>query len=83
MWLIKSIGLGLLTIVAALFVLVVAMIITLMVISSRYPANEGIGWDPVSLVHQQPLVPVAFVAIILLLFATGFLKGYRRYHGQH
>jgi len=81
MWVIKSIGLGLLAVLAALSLSVVALILTVIVLSARYSAQgDGIGWDPVSLVRQQPLVPILVSVVLSLLFALGFGYGYRRFY---
>jgi len=83
MWVIKSIGLGLLTVIAALFVLLIAILVTLLVLSRRYAEEgAGIGWDPVSLVRQQPMVVTVLIAVLCLLFASGFTIGYRLYHAH-
>jgi H+/Cl- antiporter ClcA len=75
MWIIKSIGLGLLAVIAALFTCIVFIVIALMIIASHSGSAGGVGWDPVSLSRQQPLVWV----MICLVFAAGFAAGYRRF----
>jgi hypothetical protein len=75
MWIVKSIGLGLLAVIAALFIFVVFVIVALMILASRMAGEGGIGWDSVSLVCQQPLISV----VIFLIFAVGFGIGYRHF----
>ena len=83
MWVIKSIGLGLLTVLAALFALIACILIALFALAARQSEGEGVGWDVVSLTRQHPLVPVVFVALVCLLFVTGFGYGYRRYYPRY
>jgi hypothetical protein len=81
MWLIKSIGLGLLAVLAALVVCVISAVIAVFILSAR-EGSGGIGWDPVSLIRQQPWVAVAMVVLLCLLFALGVGAGYRRYFAR-
>jgi hypothetical protein len=74
MWIVKSFLLGLLSVIAGTIILVIFVGAFL----SRMAHGQPVGWDPVSLVHQQPLVWVS----IALLFGAGFYVGYRR-HQRH
>jgi uncharacterized membrane protein YphA (DoxX/SURF4 family) len=72
MWIVKSIALGLLAVLAALVAFVIGIGWW---VSRSAPPGESIGWDPVSMFHQQPLIWVA----LCLIFALGFGYGYRRH----
>jgi hypothetical protein len=69
---------GLLAVLVACISLPVLAVVGLIVYSMIHPPQEGegaVGWDPVSLVHQQPL-PI--LALIVLVFAAGFFWEFRR-----
>jgi H+/Cl- antiporter ClcA len=72
MWVIKSIGLGLVAVLAALVAFVIGMSWW---VGRSAPPGESIGWDPVSFVYQQPLVWV----VIFLIFAVALAAGYRHF----
>jgi hypothetical protein len=82
MWLIKSIGLGLLAVLAALVVCVISAVIAVFILSARDGSGGGIGWAPVSLIRQQPWLAVAMVVLLCLLFALGVGAGHRRYFAR-
>jgi hypothetical protein len=73
---VKSVLAGLLALIVApicvLVILVVAMVIYALVHST---SGEGsIGWDPISLVHTNPML----WSIPVLIFLMGFIWEYRR-----
>jgi len=75
---IKSLLAGLLAVLIACISLPVLVVIGLFVYSMIHQSQEGegaVGWDPISLVHQQPLPVVAFT---ILVFASGFFWKFRR-----
>ncbi len=74
---VKSALAGLLAIVIALALLPVIAICGLMLYAWTHPQPEGssVGWDPISLTKQSPLLPLAF---ILIVFASGFIWEFRR-----
>ena len=71
----KSVMAGLLAVVAASIALPIVGIILYDVL---HPPAEGtsVGWDPISLWIQRP--PLPMVAIIVLVFASGFFWEFRR-----
>ena len=74
---VKSVLAGLLAAVAVTIVLPILVIIGIVLYSAIHPPPEGmsVGWDPISLVHRPPLPIVAF---IVLVFASGFFREFRR-----
>ena len=62
---------GLLAVLAALVAFVIGMGWW---VSRSAPPGESIGWDPISMFHQQPLISLA----LCLIFVAGFAFGYRR-----
>jgi cbb3-type cytochrome oxidase subunit 3 len=72
MRIIKGIAMGLLAVLAALVAFVIG--VGWWVGRSARP-GESIGWDPVSMFRQQPLISVA----MCLIFVAGFAIGYRRH----
>ena len=71
MWIFKSIAMGLLAVLAALFALVIGMGWW---VSRSAPPGQSVGWDPVSMFRQQPLISLA----LCLIFIAGFAMSYRR-----
>jgi hypothetical protein len=63
----------------AILAMVGALVISFVVISLRISTSQGgeIGWDPVSLWRQQPLIAILGVLLITGIIAWGFLFGYR------
>jgi len=74
---IKSVLVGLLALAVVFIVLPILGVILYSLYSLTHTPPEGgsIGWDPISLVKQSPLVPSALVVFI---FALGFLWEFRR-----
>jgi len=74
----KSVMAGLLAVVAASITLSIVGIIGIILYDVIHPPPEGtsVGWDPISLWIQRP--PLPMVAIIVLLFASGFFWEFRR-----
>jgi hypothetical protein len=74
---VKSALVGLLTLVIALTLLPIIAMFVLMIYAWIHPLSEGhsIGWDPISLVKQSPLLAVAFTVIV---FASGSFWEFRR-----
>jgi hypothetical protein len=78
---VKSIVVGLLALIlvpVCLFVIVVVgMVIYLLVHPT--PGEGSIGWDPISLIHMNPLL----WSVPVFLFFTGFIWEYRRLAKGH
>lgn len=73
---VKSFFVGLLTLRIAFVSFIVLAIVGLVLSGLTRPPSEGsIGWDPISIYKQSPLIPTLLIAII---FASGFLWEYRR-----
>jgi hypothetical protein len=74
---VKSVLVGLLTLVIALVLLPIIAMFALIIYGWIHPLPEGhnIGWDPISLVKQSPLLAVAFTVIV---FASGSFWEFRR-----
>ena len=60
---------GLLTLVIALALLPIVVMFVLMIYGWIHPLPEGqsVGWDPISLVKQSPLLPAVIVVIVFTL----------------
>jgi hypothetical protein len=83
MWVLKSIGTGLLAVLAALVACISGILVYAVVVSAKHPEHAGgVGWDVVSLVHQKPPISIAFFVSVAGMFALGFLLG-RRWFAPH
>jgi len=73
---VKSALVGLLAIVVGSIILPILAIIGIVLSGALHSGPEGasIGWDPISLVKQSPLVLV----FIVVCFAAGFFWEFRR-----
>jgi hypothetical protein len=72
----KSSLVGLLALLLAFASLPVVAFFVLLIYSLTHPSSEGsVGWDPISIYRQSPLLPIALMAIV---FASGFYWEYRR-----
>jgi hypothetical protein len=70
---------GILGLVIALLMSLVGLIFCLIVISvwiSRGSEGE-VGWDPVSLARQRPVIGTALLVIFIGFQIFGFARGYR------
>ena len=73
----KSVLAGLLAVVVGCVSFVILGITGMIVYTFIHPFPEGasVGWDPISLVKQSPMLPIAFA---ILTFSIGFLWEHRR-----
>jgi uncharacterized BrkB/YihY/UPF0761 family membrane protein len=70
----KSLLAGFFAVVIACFLLIVLVVIGLFVYQTRHPEEGSVGWDPVSMVHTNPIVWLLPVVI----FFAGFFWEFRR-----
>lgn len=73
----KSIMVGIATMVSAAICSGIAVIIVLSFKSRNLPEGEAIGWDPVSLLRSSPTAWLIWL-ILLISFALGFWWEYRK-----
>lgn len=64
--------------IGAIIAIFITLIVFLSMVSAKMSSPQGeIGWDPVSLGRQQPLLLVILLSLILGIIACGFAIGYR------
>ena len=73
---VKSLLVGLLAVLGATFLLLVAAVAGIVAYNAIHPPSgeEQIGWDPISLTRQNPIVWL----IVALIFCAGFFWEYKR-----